>query len=108
MPPNFNEGYDGQWNLTTDQEIARNWVVSVSYIGNHGTHLFLSRDINYALLSSHKPMETLNENIATENQRRLFAFDGNCGTAPGGGALPCLGQTQEEANQGWSNCDALI
>ena len=46
LPPNFNEGYAGQWNLSVDQELARNWVLTVSYVGNHGTHLFMSRDIN--------------------------------------------------------------
>lgn len=108
LPPNFNEGYDGQWNLSIDQEIARNYVVTVSYIGNHGTHLFLSRDINYAPLSSYNQSQTLTQNIASENERRLFAYDGNCGINQTSGlANPCLGQTQEEANQGWSNYDAL-
>jgi hypothetical protein len=116
LPPNFNEGYAGQWNLTIDQEIAKNWVLTVSYIGNHGTHLFLSRDINYAPISSYvtdptlTPQQNLQANIADENLRRLHAYD----TTPGWCGYnsvtllqnPCLGQTQEEANLGWSNYDA--
>ncbi|HEX4032342.1 MAG TPA: carboxypeptidase regulatory-like domain-containing protein [Terracidiphilus sp.] len=118
LPPNFNEGYDGQWNLSVDQEFARNWVLTVSYIGNHGTHLFLSRDINWAPLASYNSSLTLAQNQLDENYRRLFAYDGNCGTStvinpvpnPATGSYydnPCLGQTQEEANQGWSNYDAV-
>jgi hypothetical protein len=108
LPPNFNEGYSGQWNLTIDQEVRKNWVLSVSYIGNHGTHLFLSRDINWAPISTYDHSQTLAQNQATEITRRQFAFDGNCGTnTVTDTPSPCLGQTQEEANQGWSNYDAL-
>jgi hypothetical protein len=107
LPPNFNEGYAGQWNLSIDQELARNWVLTVSYIGNHGTHLFLSRDINYAPISSYNHSQTLSQNQSTTNNRRLFAFDGNCGVnTVTASPNPCLGQTQEEANQGWSNYEA--
>ncbi len=118
LPPNFNEGYAGQWNLSVDQEFAKGWVLTVSYIGNHGTHLFLSRDINWAPISTYNHSATLAENQLTENYRRQFAYDGNCGTStvanpapnPATGSYfdnPCLGQTQEEANQGWSNYDAV-
>jgi hypothetical protein len=108
LPPNFNEGYAGQWNLSIDQELAKNWVLTVSYIGNHGTHLFISRDINWAPVATYDHTQTLAYNQADENNRRLFAFDGNCGTnTVTGKANPCLGQTQEEANQGWSNYDAF-
>ena len=108
LPPNFNEGYAGQWNLTIDQELARNWVLSASYIGNHGTHLFMSRDINYAPISTYDHTKTLAENQLNENNRRLFAYDGNCGINQTTNAKnPCLGQTQEEANLGWSNYDSF-
>jgi len=116
LPTNFNEGYANQWNLSIDQEFAKDWVLTVSYIGNHATHLFLSRDINWAPVSSYNPNLTLAQNQNDENYRRLFAYDGNCGTGTvidpttymsKIGPNPCLGQTQEEANQGWSNYDAL-
>jgi hypothetical protein len=114
LPPNFNEGYAGQWNLSIDQEIAKNYVVTVSYIGNKGTHLFMSRDINYAPVTSSNPSQaynpalTLTQNIANEPTRRLIAFDGNCGTnTVTGTPNPCLGQTQEEDNGAWSTYEAL-
>jgi hypothetical protein len=123
LPPNFNEGYAGQWNLTIEQEIVKNWVVSASYIGNHGTHLFMSIDYNYAPVSSYDfnlvkpgdpltPANNLQANQTETNFRRRFAFDGNCGvgTDPLTGAAannPCLGQTQMEANLGYSNYNAF-
>lgn len=108
LPPNFNEGYAGQWNLTVDEQFARNWLLTLSYIGNHATHLFISRDINYAPISTYDHSVSLSQNQLDENNRRLFAFDGNCGTNQvTGSPNPCLGQTQEEANQGWSNYHAL-
>jgi hypothetical protein len=106
LPPNFNEGYAGQWNVTVDQEIAKNYVLTLSYIGNKGTHLFMSRDINYAPISTYNPALSLNQNQSNINVRRLFAYDGNCGTT-NGVANPCLGQTQEEANLGWSTFHAF-
>lgn len=103
LPPNFNEGYASQWNLTIDQELAKNYVVTLSYIGNRGTHLFLSRDINWAPTSTYDPNVSLATNINTINLRRQFAYD----CRPGVTDAPCLGQTQEEANQGWSTYNAL-
>ncbi|MGA7859624.1 MAG: carboxypeptidase regulatory-like domain-containing protein, partial [Terracidiphilus sp.] len=108
LPPNFNEGYAGQWNLSIDQELASNWVLTVSYVGNHGTHLFMSRDINWAPISTYDHTVSLAQNQLDENNRRLFAYDGNCGINQTTlQANPCLGQTQEEANLGWSNFDGL-
>jgi hypothetical protein len=106
LPPTFNEGYAGQWNLSVDQEIAKNYVLTVSYIGNKGTHLFMSRDYNYAPISTYNQNQTLTENISSENTRRRFAYDGNCGTTDGV-TNPCLGQTQMETNSGWSTYHAL-
>jgi hypothetical protein len=100
LPPNFNEGYATQWNLTIDQEIAKNYVLTLSYIGNHGTHLFISRDINWAI--NYDPTVSLTTNINNINQRRRFKDDCRPGVTG-----PCLGQTQEEANQGWSSYNAL-
>jgi len=111
LPPNFNEGYAGQWNLSVDQEIAKNWVLTVSYIGNHGTHLFMSRDINWAPITTYDPTLTLGQNQGTINTRRLHAYDTTkdwCGINQTTHLEnPCLGQTQEEANLGWSNYDAI-
>jgi hypothetical protein len=96
--------------LTVDHELARNYLLSVSYIGNKGTHLFMSRDINYAPVSTFGsikgcPSTDLNCNENNINQRRLYAFDCRPGQPDG---LPCLGQTQEETNSAWSTYHAGV
>ena len=35
-----------QWNLTVQHEIMKNTVLSIGYVGSHGTHLLVSRDDN--------------------------------------------------------------
>ncbi len=35
-----------QWNLTVEQQVAKNSTFSISYVGNRGTHLTSSYDIN--------------------------------------------------------------
>ena len=104
LPPNFNEGYTTQWNLTIDHELARNYLLTVSYIGNKGTHLFMSRDINYAPISTYDHTQTLAYNQTTINNRRLYAKDCRPGQTDG----PCLGQTQEETNSAWSTYHAGV
>lgn len=109
LPPNFNEGYTTQWNLTIDHELARNYLLTVSYIGNKGTHLFMSRDINYAPVSSFGTITGCGPTDLTCNQnninaRRLYRNDCRAGQTDG----PCLGQTQEEANLGWSTYHAGV
>lgn len=104
LPPNFNEGYTTQWNLTVDHELAKNYLLTVSYIGNKGTHLFMSRDINYAPISTYDPTQSIATNQNTINARRLYANDCRPGQTDG----PCLGQTQEETNSAWSTYHAGV
>lgn len=49
IPLNLKSTYMEQWNATYEREIARNWMVSVGYLGNKTTHLWLSDDINPAV-----------------------------------------------------------
>jgi hypothetical protein len=46
MNPNFTSAYVQQWNLSVQRELWRKFVVSVGYIGNKGTHLHVSNQIN--------------------------------------------------------------
>lgn len=46
--PNFRDGYAQQWNLNVQQQIARDYMLEVSYIGSKGTHLVIKQDINQA------------------------------------------------------------
>ena len=44
--PNLKMPYVQDWNVRYQREIARGTVISVSYVGNKGTHLFHYQDVN--------------------------------------------------------------
>lgn len=48
--PGFRDAYIQQWNLGIQQEVRGNTVVEVGYIGNRGTRLTRTNDINQAFL----------------------------------------------------------
>jgi hypothetical protein len=115
--PNFNEGYTQQFNLTIDQEIARNYTLTVSYIGNKGTHLFISREYNYAPLSTfiqnppllngnpQDPVAYNNSDAVLQARRRLNSVP--C-AAPGGGTMiGCYGPTEELDPEAYSNFNSV-
>ncbi len=47
--PNFKVGYVQQWSLTVEQRLPATSMLRVAYVGNKGTSLWSSRDINWAL-----------------------------------------------------------
>nr|MBA3915521.1 TonB-dependent receptor [Terriglobales bacterium] len=46
ISPNLRTPYVSSWNLNVQQELARNTVLQVGYVGNHGIDLYSHRDIN--------------------------------------------------------------
>ena len=106
LAPNFNEGYTNQWNLTVDQQIAAGYTLTVSYIGNHGTHLFMSRENNYAPPSTYNYNETVAQNNSNLPTRRRLSYI-QCGTGIGSGTAPCYGPMEILDPSLWSNYDSL-
>jgi hypothetical protein len=49
LPLHVHPMYMQQWNLSYQRQFGQNWLVSVSYIGNKTTHLWLGTDINHAI-----------------------------------------------------------
>jgi hypothetical protein len=47
IDPNFRPAESWQWNVTVSREIMRNTVAEVSYVGNHGLHIWRFIDGNY-------------------------------------------------------------
>ncbi|MGB9179964.1 MAG: carboxypeptidase regulatory-like domain-containing protein [Pyrinomonadaceae bacterium] len=47
VDPNFKPPESWQWNLTVSREVLKNTVAEVSYIGNHGLHLWRLINGNY-------------------------------------------------------------
>ncbi len=60
-----------QWNFNLQREVARDWLVTVGYVGTHGTHIPFLRDINAAV---YIPGQSTVSNV---NQRRpLYPYFG--------------------------------
>jgi hypothetical protein len=110
LAPNYNNGYTQEWNLTLQQQFHDDYTLSVSYIGNHGSHLYISREYNYALASSYviNPGLTAEQNLSA-NLTALGAPDGTrrrlsnvtCND------IPCFGNFEEEDPAAWSNFNSL-
>jgi Carboxypeptidase regulatory-like domain/TonB-dependent Receptor Plug Domain len=73
-----------QWNFTVDQAVAKNTVLSVSYVGNRGIHLTSSYDINQVpqqnwLAASFANGSAVNQYRPFSNYSTLtwWAHDGN-------------------------------
>jgi hypothetical protein len=47
VDPNFKPPESWQWNLTVSREVMKNTVAEVSYVGNHGLHLWRLINGNY-------------------------------------------------------------
>ncbi len=115
--PKFNEGYTQQYNLTIDQQLAKNYTLTISYIGNKGTHLFISREYNYAPLSSfvrnpppdpktnqaQDPIVYNNNDAVLRERRRLSGVRCPTGTTSG----PCYGPVEMLEPSGYSNFNSV-
>jgi hypothetical protein len=49
IAPHFGVPYNQQWSLGVQQEILRDTVLDVSYVGSKGTHLLRTRNLNQAM-----------------------------------------------------------
>lgn len=109
--------YTTQWNVSYQRQFAKDWLASVSYLGNKTTHVWLATDINRAL---YIPGASTTGNV---NQRRLLYlarpsdgqyFGGLYSTDDGGNANynGMLASVQHRftrgftllANYTWSHC----
>jgi len=46
IPKNIPTGYVQAWHLDVQREIAKNTVLTVSYVGSHGVHIWVLADLN--------------------------------------------------------------
>lgn len=49
IPKSIPTGYVQSWHLDVQREIARNTVLSASYVGEHGVHIWVLADLNQAV-----------------------------------------------------------
>ena len=46
VPPDVKPTYMMQWNLSYQRQVAKDWLVTVNYLGNRSNHILAGRDIN--------------------------------------------------------------
>lgn len=67
-PPDTRTGYVQSWHLTVQHQLARDLVLDVAYVGNHGVKIMTLGDVNQA--RSQAP----NENLALNARRPYVGF----------------------------------
>ena len=72
LPPTLSPPYEQSWNLTLERQLRQNWIVTASYVGSKGTHLWADIDDNSPVYNSSL---TLAQNLATINARRPMSQD---------------------------------
>ena len=66
MNPDFTSAYVQQWNLNLQRELPKKVVLTVAYLGNKGTHLHVSQQVNQAV---YVPGNSTTGNV---DSRRLY------------------------------------
>jgi hypothetical protein len=89
IDPDFLTAYINQWSLSFQRELARNFVVDVSYLGSQGHKLPISWNINQAVLPR-SPTDT-----SSVNSRRPFQGYGSIT----GGYISSIGNSNFNALQ---------
>jgi len=64
VPPSMKPTYMMQWNFSYQRQLAKDWLLTVNYIGNHTNHIWGAYDIN--------PAVYIPGSTASTNNRRLL------------------------------------
>ena len=99
FPSYFNLPYVQQYNFGVQQELWKNYTLNVTYLGNRGTHLFMSHENNWAvpLPVSVQPAAV---QLTNYTSRRRFSSI-TCG------GQPCYDTMEIDDSNGWSNYNSL-
>jgi Carboxypeptidase regulatory-like domain/TonB-dependent Receptor Plug Domain len=104
LDPDFNLSYVQQFTLNIQQELWQDYTFSVGYVGNKGTHLWTSKQFNYAIPLPLSVMSAADQRANTDARRRLSFV--RCG-GPNNEDLPCYGSFEIEDSGLWSNYHSL-
>jgi hypothetical protein len=75
VDPNFKPPESWQWNLTVSREVMKNTVAEVSYVGNHGLHIWRLINGNYnQVLPQFRAQVAAGADLAAHPEWRRFGF----------------------------------
>jgi hypothetical protein len=72
LDPGSKVAYVQNWNLTVEQQLARNLAFSIAYVGNRGEHIMGSRQFNPAVYIPGQCGASACSTVGNENSRRLY------------------------------------
>ncbi len=96
LPLNIRPTYFQQWNFTMQQQIGASWLVSVNYLGNKGSHLWLTTQMDPAIYIPGQCGKAACSTLANTNSRRVLALQN-----PQGSALSSLVQVDDGGNSSY-------
>lgn len=99
FPSYFNLPYVQQYNFGIQQQLGNDYTVSVNYLGNRGSHLFMSHELNWAVPL---PLNVQPASIQLSDYaaRRRFS-NVTCS------GQPCYDTVEIDDSNGWSNYNSL-
>ncbi len=91
IPSNVHATYMMQWNLSYQKQLADNWLVTGTYIGNRTNHILAANDIN-------SPLPSPTATVANEQARRPLTIL----NATQGAYYSTIVQTDDGANSSYN------
>lgn len=98
LPLNIRPTYFQQWNFSLQQQIGANWLVSANYLGNKGTHLWLTTQKDPAVYIAGNCGKAPCSTLANTNNRRVLALL----NPQAGKAFSSLVQVDDGANSSYN------
>jgi hypothetical protein len=104
LPLNIKPSYFQQWNLSLQQQFGSNWLFSLNYIGNKGTHLWLSYQLDPAVYIPGQCGSSACSTVANTASRRVLTRL----NAQSGPAFSSIIQTDDGATSSYNGMLASL
>jgi hypothetical protein len=98
LPLNIRPTYFQQWNFNLQQQVGASWLLSASYLGNKGTHIWLNTQADPAIYIPGICGKTNCSTVANTNNRRILALL----NPVAGAAFSSLTQIDDGANSSYN------
>ncbi len=97
LPLNIHPTYFQQWNVSVQEQFSPDWLFSLNYIGNEGTHLWLSSQQDPAVYIPGQCGASACSTVANTNSRRVLTQI----SAHSGGAFSSIIQVDDGATSSY-------